>query len=362
MGIGRESQGMHSIMGAAACFLCRLLVAVAGLIVLTAASVEGASVDHATLADQASAFFKDYQRPSAIPQPDDNPVTANKLLLGKMLFFDPRLSRSGKESCATCHNPSLGWQDGLAKGVGDRGTVLTRHTPTILNLAWSGPMLWDGRASSLETQAVVPMMSPTEMAGSEEHVLALLRSVATYRDGMAAIFPSEPLSVANAVKLIAVYERSVVSGPAPFDRWVAGDASALSPSATRGFVLFNTKGKCAACHSGWRFTDDGFHDIGLPGNDPGRGQIMPGITVLDHAFKTPTLRNIAQRAPYMHDGSQPTLEAVIDHYDHGFIQRASLSDDIHPLHLAPADKADLIAFLNALTSQDPPVTFPLLPR
>ena len=126
-------------------------------------------------------------------------------------------------------------------------------------------------------------------------------------------------------------------------------------------MLFNTTAQCSTCHTGWRFTDDGFHDIGLAGEDMGRGKIMPGLTILERAFKTPTLRNIAERAPYMHDGSQATLEAVVDHYDHGFVQRPSLSDGIKPLHLSAQDRADLVAFMRTLSSQDAPVSLPNLP-
>jgi cytochrome c peroxidase len=161
---------------------------------------------------------------------------------------------------------------------------------------------------------------------------------------------------------IATYERTVVSGAAPFDRWIAGEETAISESAKRGFVLFNGKANCAACHSEWRFTDDSFHDIGLPGSDIGRGKQLPNIVKMQYAFKTPGLRNIDRRGPYMHDGSVPTLEAVIEHYDSGGIQRSSLSDEIFPLGLTERERADLVEFLKALTSEDPPVEYVMLPR
>jgi cytochrome c peroxidase len=143
---------------------------------------------------------------------------------------------------------------------------------------------------------------------------------------------------------------------------VQGDSQAVSEAAKRGFVLFNDKANCAVCHAGWRMSDDGFHDIGLPDADRGRAAVAPGIVQLEHAFKTPTLRNIKQRAPYMHDGSMASLEAVIDHYDHGFEHRASLDTQMHPLGLTSTQKSDLLAFLDSLTSVDAPAVVPVLPQ
>jgi cytochrome c peroxidase len=304
----------------------------------------------------------DYKRPTDLPAPADNRPTAQRVALGKALFFDPRLSGSGAIACSTCHNPSFNWQDGQALGVGDHGGRLGRRTPTILNLAWSEPFFWDGRAPTLEAQAKGPMASTAEMNMPHDGVVAAVKRVPAYRAAFAAAYPGEALDIDAVAKAIAAYERTVVSGEAPFDRWVAGDARAMSPAAVRGFAVFTGKGNCASCHSSWRFTDDGFHDIGMPDADLGRAKIMPGLTILEHAFKTPTLRNIAERAPYMHDGSVATLEAVMDHYDHGFVRRASLSDQIKPLELTAQEKADVIAFLQALSSDDAPVAFPLLPR
>jgi cytochrome c peroxidase len=303
-----------------------------------------------------------YARPSDIPSPEHNPTTAEKVKLGKMLFFDPRLSGSGAISCATCHNPSLGWQDGLPTAVGDKGGILGRHTPTILNAAWMEPLFWDGRANTLEEQALGPIMAQAEMAGSPKKVLETLNNVQFYREEMARVFPHEPLSLETAAKAIAAYERTVVSGEAPFDRWIKGNDTAISDSAKRGFVLFNTKGNCAVCHAGWRFADDGFHDIGLPGNDMGRAAVLPGIVQLERAFKTPTLRNIAERGPYMHDGSIATLEGVVDHYDESFVRRPSLDAEMKSLKLTDQEKADIVAFMKTLSSDDAPVDMPILPR
>ena len=308
------------------------------------------------------ALFADFQRPAQIPDSKTNPMTPEKAALGQMLFFDPRLSGSGTISCASCHNPALGWGDGLAIGYGNLGSRMTRHTPTLIDVAFGEPYFWDGRAETLEDQAKGPLMASKEMDMTVEQALARLKSIPGYVDAFNRAFPGREISLDSIADAIAAYERTIVSKVAPFDRWLAGDETAISASAKRGFALYNGKANCAACHSGWRMTDDGFHDIGLAGSDLGRAAIAPGIPQLEHAFKTPTLRNINQRAPYMHDGSVATLAAVIDHYDHGFLHRSSLDTQMHPLHLIPAEKEDLVAFLNTLTSVDQPAVVPVLPQ
>jgi cytochrome c peroxidase len=309
-----------------------------------------------------AALRASFLRPEEIPQPKDNPITPEKVALGRMLFFDPRLSGSGAISCATCHDPGLAWGDGLSKGIGHMGTLLGRHTPTLLDVAYGEPYFWDGRAATLEDQAKGPMASGKEMAMSVPKTLALLRSLPEYVDAFASAYHGQAISMDTIAAAIATYERTLNSGQSPFDHWVNGDDSSMSPAAVRGFTLFNGKANCAACHVGWRMSDDGFHDIGLHDTDMGRAAVMPGIIQLEHAFKTPTLRNITRRAPYMHDGSVPTLNAVIDHYDNGFAPRPSLDPAIHPLALTSGEKADLLAFLGELTSVDAPVTLPVLPR
>jgi cytochrome c peroxidase len=303
-----------------------------------------------------------FERPATVPQPKGNPITSEKVVLGQMLFFDPRLSGSGLISCATCHNPGLAWGDGLPKGIGHLGSRLGRHTPTILDVAFGEPYFWDGRAATLEDQAKGPLTSAKEMNMSVDAAIPLLRSIPGYIDAFSRAYPGQPISLDTVAAAIASFERTVISNDAPFDRWVKGDDKAISSAAARGFALFNGKANCAACHMTWRMTDDGFHDIGLHDTDRGRAAIMPGIVQLEQAFKTPTLRNINQRAPYMHDGSLPTLAAVIDHYDSGFETRPSLDTNIHRLGLTNEEKADLLAFLDTLTSADAPVSLAMLPR
>lgn len=300
-----------------------------------------------------------YQRP---PMPAAAP--AARVELGRTLFFDPRLSGNDAVSCASCHNPALGWEDGRARGSGVPGTPLPRHTPTLLNLAWEETFFWDGRAASLEEQARGPIEAAAEMSQSLPELVTELSAVAGYRERFAAAFPEAPeITAEHIVAALASFERTLVSPPAPFDRWLAGDEQALSPAAQRGFVLFHGKARCAECHSGWAFTDRAFHDVGLPDADQGRGPVI-GLPEVNHAFKTPTLRDIGKRAPYMHDGSLATLEDVIRHYEDGFVERATLAEEMQPVTLSDAERADLIAFLRSLDSSEPlpQGTPPELPR
>lgn len=308
-------------------------------------------------------YLESYRRPKAIEFPDGNRFTRERELLGRTLFFDPRLSGSNFLSCATCHNPGLSWGDGLPRAMGDGMKVLGRRTPTILNLAWAGALFWDGRSETMEDQCLGPIRSPAEMNQSGAELVQELGSLQGYRELFERAYPGEGISEATVAKAISTFERTVVSGEAPFDRWVDGEDDAVSESAKRGFLLFNTKAACAECHSGWRFTDDSFYDVGLAGDDIGRGAAFPGVTLMQYAFKTPTLRDINRRYPYMHDGSEKTLEEVVELYDlGGRVKRPSLSSLIKPLGLAESEKRDLIAFLRTLTSPNEPIEIPAMPR
>jgi cytochrome c peroxidase len=321
-----------------------------------------ASEDANPLGSDARAALTDFQRPQKTPASKSNPTTPEKVALGQMLFFDPRMSGSGAISCATCHNPALGWSDAMPTGLGHMGGRLKRHTPTILNVAYGEPYFWDGRAATLEEQAKGPLTSAAEMNMPAEVAVSRIQSIPGYVTAFSYAFPGKSISIDTIAAALASYERTVVSASAPFDKWVAGDESAISQAAKRGFELFNGKANCAVCHAGWRMTDDGFHDIGIAGTDRGRAGVSPGIVQMEHAFKTPTLRNVSQRAPYMHDGSLPTLASVIDHYDSGFVTRPSLDTQMRRLGLTPEEKTDLLAFLDSLTSLDPPTLVPVLPQ
>lgn len=303
-----------------------------------------------------------YRRPASIPYPKDNPYTLAKASLGKKLYFDTRLSAANVLSCGSCHSPAYGWGDGQPTGVGHGMKKLGCRSPTIINAAFGGIFMWDGRAATLEEQALGPIQADVEMNLPIEKLIERLENIKGYPPLFEAAFPGQGIKPETIAKAIATYERSVVSGRAPFDAWIDGNQNAISEQAIRGFVLFNTKARCVACHSGWNFTDDSFHDIGLASADIGRAKIVPGVEKLKYAFKTPGLREIALRGPYMHDGSVPTLEAVMVHYNRGGIDRPSRSDDMKPLGLTKQELADLVAFMHTLTSDLPPTAAPLLPR
>jgi cytochrome c peroxidase len=308
---------------------------------------------------------QEYQRPEAIPFPPDDPWSKAKETLGRMLFFDPILSGSNRVSCASCHNPALSWADGVALA---NGTAKMRlHTPTLIDIAWVPVLGWDGKFKDLESVTFGPLLSPDNMNSTEAEIAYRLSSVPGYVDAFKKAFPDakpdELITRQRIEQAIATFERTIVAAPAPFDLWAEGDESAISTSAKRGFVLFNDKAGCANCHDGPSFTDFSFHDIGTAAEtDIGRGRLFPSSVKLKHAFKVPTLRDVARRAPYMHDGSLPTLEAVVEAYDTGGVARPSRSELIHPLGLTANEKRDLIAFLNTLTSEPAPYQMPALPR
>jgi cytochrome c peroxidase len=321
---------------------------------------------HADVSPKAAAstdaMKAEYRRPALIPFPKQDPYTAEKASLGKKLYFDTRLSVTSAQSCASCHSPGFGWGDGLPVGVGYGMAKLGRRSPTIVNAAWGAVFMWDGRLADLEEQALGPITSPGEMNMPIEQLMARLQSIAEYKPLFAAAFPNEAMSAKTLAEAIATFERTVVSERAPFDLWIEGNEKAISEEAKRGFALFNTKAQCSSCHEGWSFTNEGFQDIGLPSEDVGRGKFLPDVVKMQHAFKTPGLREIARRGPYMHDGSIATLEQVVDHYDAGGIDRPSRSDLMKPLGLTAQEKADLVVFLKTLTSDLDPTTVPAIPR
>src|SRR5215208_3149589 len=301
-----------------------------------------------------------YKRPATIPFPKENPYTPEKTELGKKLYFDTRLSVTSAQSCASCHSPGFGWGDGLAVGVGHGMAKLGRRSPTIVNAAWGAIFMWDGRLANLEQQALGPIESPGEMNMPLEQLMERLASIGEYKPLFAAAFPDEKMSTVTLAKAISTYERTVVSERAPFDSWIEGNEQAISEEAKRGFALFNTKAQCSSCPEGWNFTNEGFQDIGLPSADVGRGEFLPDVIKMKHAFKTPGLREITRRAPYMHDGSIATLEQVVEHYDRGGVDRPSRSDLMNPLGLSSQEKSDLVAFLQTLTSNLSPTAVPVL--
>ena len=326
------------------------LIAVVALISLLIAVGRGVS-------DDSNPEFEPLGVPDleSINYPGGQPHSEKEVDLGKLLFFDKRLSSNGKFSCASCHNPDLGFGDGVALGVGVMGTPLRRNTPPLYNLAWNTVFFWDGRSASLEEQALLPVVAPDEMNMPLAELIPKLERVPYYVQAFGEIYPESGITAENAAKAIAAFERTIISDNSPFDRYMKGDKSAMSPEAIRGLELFRGKADCVDCHSGPNFTDNGFHNIGLPSTeDKGRGEVV-NVRRAVGAFKTPGLRNVLLTAPYMHDGSMKSLEEVVRFYNTGGENKTDISQLIKPLRLTRGEILDLIAFLGALTD---PVVIP----
>lgn len=302
-------------------------------------------------------------KPLSIPA--DNPLTPEKVELGKQLYFDPRLSCDDTVSCASCHDPKKGWSNSTQFATGVRSQVGGRSSPTIINSAYHELQFWDGRAHLLEGQALGPIQNPIEMDHKLDDCVAKLNKIPGYKQQFQKVFGTEVTSE-NIAKAIASFERTILSGNAPYDKFKAGDEKALSEAAQRGMKVFFGKGRCSACHSGSNFSDGSFHNIGVGMQaakpDLGRFEVTR-VTGDRGAFKTPTLREIARHAPYMHDGSLKTLEDVIEYYDKGGIQNPQLDEEIVPLKLTAQERTDLVKFLTeGLASPDyPDVAPPKLP-
>lgn len=291
---------------------------------------------------------------SALYIPDDNSLTYEKVALGKQLYYDKRLSRDATVACATCHNPRFGFTDGLPVSTGIQNQKGGRSAPTIVNRAFSKEQFWDGRAADLEDQAKGPIANPIEMGFTHEGVEERLREIPGYREQFRNVFGTKNLTIDHVAKAIAAFERTVLSGNSPFDRFGAGDENALSPAAQRGLSLFAGKANCLQCHSGSNFTDENYYNIGTgmdkPEPDLGRFDFT-GQEEDRGAFKVPTLRDIALSAPYFHDGSARTLEEVVEFYNRGGIKNPQLSDRVNPLDLTSQEKAVLVEFMQALTGE-----------
>lgn len=300
------------------------------------------------------------------PFPADNKPTKARIELGKMLFFDPRLSGDGNMSCATCHSPLLGWSDGLPTAKGFKSKVLGRATPTVTNTAYNNLQMWDGRKKSLEDQAMGPMEATVEMNMDTAKLFRWLNANASYKAAFNKAYPGKKIDADTVSKAIASYERTIISNNSPFDRWVKGDATAMTSQQINGFKLFVGKAKCVACHSAPNFTDNGFHNLGLASfgidkPDMGRYSQRP-IKLMKGAFKTPTLRDVSLTAPYFHDGSAKTLTEVVAHYNKGGVVKTNLSPNMQKLDLSKSEAADIVAFMKALVSPHKPVTLPQIPN
>jgi cytochrome c peroxidase len=301
----------------------------------------------------------------SLPLPADNPPTAEAIALGRRLFFDVRLSENETLSCASCHNPALHFTDGqpLAKGV--NGQVGTRNTPTVLNAVYNTSQFWDGRATSLEQQAGGPIANPKEMNLPHKLCVTKLNADQSYRDEFAKVFGPGVITMDKLEKAVASFERTLLSANSPFDRYqYGGEKNALSAAAMRGLAVFTDKnrGNCVTCHTiGEKFalfTDGKFHNLGVGMNAEGEltdlGRFTQSNAEAERgAFRTPSLRNIAKTAPYMHDGSLKTLKEVVDFYLGGGNSNPQLDKEINPLILTAQERSDLVAFLEALTGDVP---------
>lgn len=326
----------------------------------------------ATVLAPAAGAFDGPEYPYKVPLglkapdvPEDNPVTDAKVALGKTLYFDKRLSRDGTVSCATCHAPEKGWTDQAPVSTGIKGQKGGVSAPTVLNSAYMDRQFWDGRAGSLEEQAKGPIENPLEMGFTHDEVVALLKTIKGYAPLFKKAFGDEAIDIDRVAKAIATFERTVLTGNSPYDRWQAGDKKAMSASAVRGFNLFHGKANCAICHDGFNFSNSDFHNIGvgMQAKEPNLGRFAqtkdPNHT---GAFKTPTLRNLKHTAPYMHDGSEPDLDTVVEYYNKGGTKNPHLDGRMKPLGLTPEEKKDLIAFMDALNGDPVAVKFPKMPE
>ncbi len=292
---------------------------------------------------------------------DSNPMTEEKVALGRKLFFDKLLSVDQTQSCATCHDPDKGWTNGEQFAIGVNGEQGRRNVPTIVNAAYYRAQFWDGRAGSLEGQALGPILNPDEMGMPST---AALVSRLKQHDEYPALFAEafhDGVTATNVAKAIASYERTIVAGNSPYDRFLAGDKTAMSESAQRGMRLFldKQKSKCSVCHEPPTFTALFYHNLGVgmdkPDPDLGRFEVTK-LESNKGKFKVPTVRDVKDTAPYMHDGSIATLEEVIELYDQGGIANPHLSKEMRgKLNLTKQEKADLITFMvEGLTSDDVP--------
>ena len=321
--------------------------------------------------------------------PKDSPLTREKVELGRKLFFDTRLSANGKVSCATCHDPKLGFADAKPVAEGIDGRRGARNTPTILNAMFNASQFWDGRADSLDAQAVMPLVNPDEMGNrSLEEVVARLRNISEYSTQFEKVF-NRPATIEDVGRAIASFERTLVSGNSAFDRYIAGDRAAMSEAALRGLGLFRGKGRCAVCHNfnmSFPFlTDQNYRNTGIAANNPaftdltraalelarsgattqrlealGKQRGAPDLgrflitgNALDiGAFRTPSLRNVELTAPYFHDGSAATLLDVVRYYVRGGNESPSRDWELHAVALTEAEQLDLVEFLKSLTGDE----------
>ncbi|WP_316568260.1 cytochrome c peroxidase [Neobacillus sp. YIM B06451] len=297
-----------------------------------------------------------------IPVPGDNPMTPEVLKLGQALYFDPRLSGDNTRSCASCHDPGLGYGDGKATFEKVDGTAGARNSPTVINSGYYSTNFWDGRAASLEEQALGPVENPNEMNQKLEELIPELKAVKGYEEMFKKAF-GDGVTKDNIAKAIAAFERQIVIKDTRYDQFLKGDMNVLSDKEIRGLDLFVGKAMCVTCHNGQNLSDNNYYNIGIESADEGRFAITKDPRDMGR-IRTPGLYGITHTAPYMRDGSLKTLEDVIDYYDRGGDNHPNKSffmKQFMPLGLSDEEKADLLAFLKTLGGQPPIVEKPILP-
>lgn len=286
--------------------------------------------------------------------PEENPYSAAKAELGRYLYFDRRLSADDTVSCASCHDPRYAFTDGAAVSTGIRSQKGNRSAPTIINRAYSLAQFWDGRAGSLEEQAKGPMANPIEMGNTHEAIAGRLQGIAGYRPLFAKAFGTGEITIDRTAMAIACFERTVLSGNAPYDKYKRGDKKAMTAGQVRGMAVFFDKAKCDKCHEGGNFTLNAYANLGVGTDkpDPDVGRFAVTKDPRDWGvFKTPTLREIEHTAPYMHDGSLKSLDEVVEFYNKGGIKNRNLDENIKPLNLTDQEKKDLVDFLKSLSGE-----------
>jgi len=294
-----------------------------------------------------------------VVHPPGNPTSSLKVHLGKELYFDPRLSADGSVSCATCHDPAFGWSDAGPTSKGIRGQFGGRRAPPVSNAAYSPLQFWDGRSPSLEDQAKGPIQNPIEMGNTHQAMIQTVSGIAGYEAEFREVFGEGPITVDQVADAIAAYERTVVTTDSRFDRYARGDHDALTPQEKEGLEIFNGKGHCTSCHWGPYFSDGRFHNLGVPAQDPKNPDVGRFAVTNDPrdmgAFKTPTVRDAARRAPYLHDGSEKTIESLIEFYNKGGGPDPNLDPLMVPLGLEAREIAALVAFIKSLDSLNPEI-------
>lgn len=293
-----------------------------------------------------------------MPVPEDNKMTDEKVELGKTLYFDPRLSGNNKLSCMTCHAPGAGYGDGLETFIGFEGAQGARNSPTIINSGYYPETFWDGRAGSLEEQALGPIQSEVEMNQDLDELVIELNGVPTYVEQFNTVF-NDPISANNIAKAIAAFERTIVISDTAFDRYLQGQEDAISADAKEGMKLFAGKAGCITCHAGPMLSDYSYHNLGITG-DEGRYEFTKNEEDKGK-FRTTGLRGVAYTAPFMHDGSFATLEDVVNYYNDGGGDHENKSDLINPLNLTESEVKQLVAFMESMSGEVPEIEAPEIP-